>query len=297
MENVMKNGMKNGNLNCGLYNPTVKLLNSSTVVGISAAFRLYIAFLIAGMYPNTVALIAFGLVIYATYNFDRCLDSKEDAINRKELGGANKIFGMYVCFAAFIAGYIMFASLGIYLAPLILFTTGYFYSKGIKIGERKIKLKGGMGIKNLVVGSTWGLTIMLIVGNWVSGIFTLLSVFVFYTVKLFINSSLYDIKDIEGDIAAGIKTLPSALGLRKYGMVMSVLCFVLHLSMLMFMIQGFIKPYYIVGIYSFFVIQVSLNCLSLFEFTHGIRKYIREALIDGESSVVVLLVNIFRNPI
>ncbi len=37
----------------------------------------------------------------------------------------------------------------------ITFVTGYLYSKGIKIGKFALKLKGGLWVKNIVVGLTW----------------------------------------------------------------------------------------------------------------------------------------------
>ncbi len=41
-------------------------------------------------------------------------------------------------------------------------------------------------------------------------------VFIFFGVKLFVNSAIFDFKDIKGDTLAGIKTLPVSLGETEY---------------------------------------------------------------------------------
>ena len=52
--------------------------------------------------------------------------------------------------------------LALAFVPLI---TGYLYSKGIKIGKFALKLKGGLGMKNIVVGLTWGIFIAGLAGR------------------------------------------------------------------------------------------------------------------------------------
>ena len=47
--------------------PTMRLLNSSTVVAIAGGLRLNIAFLLAGLEMRIPEYIAFALIIYATY--------------------------------------------------------------------------------------------------------------------------------------------------------------------------------------------------------------------------------------
>ena len=65
--------------------PTMRLLNSSTVVAISGGLRLHVAFLLAGIAPRIFEYMAFALIVYATYTLDRTLECKEDSINRSEL--------------------------------------------------------------------------------------------------------------------------------------------------------------------------------------------------------------------
>ena len=192
--------------------PTMRLLNSSTVVAISAGFRLHIAFLLAGIAARVPQYCAFALIMYATYTLDRALDCKEDAINKSELCGANRTIGLVACFAAFCAGTIILFLDGIYLAPFLPFVIGYFYARGLRIGSFTLKLKGSLGMKNIIVGITWAGTIALIVAQWCSSVQTVGIIFLFYSMKIFVTSCVNDFKDIKGDSVAGVRTLPAYLG-------------------------------------------------------------------------------------
>jgi len=67
-------------------------------------------------------------------------------------------------------------------------------------------------MKNVIIGITWGGTIALIVSHWCNAVTTVLVIFFFYAIKLFITSCVNDFKDVRGDLAAGIRTLPACLG-------------------------------------------------------------------------------------
>ena len=195
-----------------LATPTMRLLNSSTVVAISAGFRLHIAFLLAGIAARIPEYVAFALIMYATYTLDRALDCKEDAINKSELCGANRKVGLAACGVTFMIGTILLMLDGIYLAPLLPFIIGYFYSRGFRFGSFSLKLKGSLGVKNIIVGITWAGTIALIVGQWCTSVQTVSIIFLFYGMKIFVTSCVNDFKDVKGDVVAGVRTLPAYLG-------------------------------------------------------------------------------------
>jgi 4-hydroxybenzoate polyprenyltransferase len=224
-----------------LNNPTIRLLNSSTLVAISGALRLHTAFLFAGIGPKLMVYLAGGLIIYATYTLDRALDSEEDTINRSELSGSKKLIAIIACIVAFLAGTLILAHENIYFASPFPFIVGYLYSKGIKIGKLKLKLKGSMGGKNIVIALTWGGTIAIIVSKWAESILTIILIFLFYSTKLFMNSILYDFKDIKGDMAAGIKTLPTFFGRDGIRKILMALSLLLHSVMITVLSIGFIR--------------------------------------------------------
>jgi 4-hydroxybenzoate polyprenyltransferase len=268
--------------------PTLRLLNSSTTIALSGALRLHIAFLLAGIGPRILVYLAGGLIIYSTYTLDRSLGCEEDAINRSELKGSKNNIAIVICVITFLTGAFILAREKIYFASFFPFIVGYLYSKGLEIGRFKLKLKGSAGGKNIVVAFTWGGTIAIIVSKWNENIFTILLIFIFYGTKLFINSILYDFKDIKGDMAAGIKTLPVCIGENRTRKILFMLCLLMHCCILVSFLTGFIMPEPVILSYSFFTGIISISLISSNHIS-GIRKYSREIIVDGESTIALAL--------
>jgi 4-hydroxybenzoate polyprenyltransferase len=275
-----------------LFNtPTVRLLNSSTVVAIAGGLRLNIAFLLAGLAIRIPAYCAFVLIIYATYTLDRALDCKEDAINKSELRGANGNIGVLACAIAFLLGTFILVLDGIYLAPFFPFIVGYIYTHGIRIGPYRLKLKGGAGVKNVIIGITWGGTIALIVGKWCNGAETVLVIFLFYGIKLFVTSCVNDFKDVKGDLAAGIRTLPACLGEDLTKKILIVMILALHCVMLYSVIFRIIQNEWIILLYSL-VINASFLWVYSSSFEKSsvfIYRRMREVVIYWESAISLAL--------
>lgn len=271
-----------------LNSPTLRLLNSSTLIALSGALRLHIAFLLAGIDPKIPVYLAGGLIIYSTYTLDRSLGCGEDAINRSELKGSNNNIAIVICIITFLAGAFILAGEKIYFASFFPFIVGYLYSKGFEFGRFKLKLKGSAGGKNIVVALTWGGTIAIIVSEWSENNLTILLIFIFYGTKLFINSILYDFKDIKGDMAAGIKTLPVCFGEDRIRKILFMLCLLMHCCILVSFLTGIIKPEPVILSYSFFTGIISISLISS-NHESGIKKYSREVIVDGESTIALAL--------
>ncbi|GFO97375.1 prenyltransferase ubiA [groundwater metagenome] len=272
------------------FRATVNLLNASTLVAISEAFRLYIAVLFLGTEPRVLACIAGGLVIYTIYTLDRALECKEDIINKSELTGSRKDIAFFVSISAFIIGTCILFKEELYVLPFLPLVVGYLYSKGIKICRFNLKLKGGLGVKNLIVALTWGTFITGIAGKSVNNIIPLIFVFSFFSSKVFINSVIYDFKDIKGDSLAGIRTLPVQLGEKKTIAFLLILHILIHLGMLLAVVMRFIAFEPIILLYSF---TAGIICITYYsaatEGESNDRKRIREFLVDGESAMEVSL--------
>ncbi|MDD1678233.1 MAG: prenyltransferase, partial [Methanomicrobiales archaeon] len=147
-------------------NPTLRLLTASAPVGISGSLRVYIAFLLAGIAPYLIPCIASGLIIYATYTLDRASPCAEDEVNQGYLAFANRRIGVAWCILAYLLGAALLFREGIFLVPILPLVIGYLYTKGIRVGLHTFKLKGGAGMKNAVIGLTWGGSIALVVAHW-----------------------------------------------------------------------------------------------------------------------------------
>ncbi len=270
--------------------PTINLLKSSVLVSISGALRIYIASLLLLVNMNILNCLAGGLIVYAVYTLDRALESTEDTINRSELNGANKKLALFVCLITFAIGcYILNAS-GLLLIALMPLIAGYLYSKGLNLGKIKLKLKGGLGVKNLVVGITWGTFIASIAGVELENILPVFLVFLYYGSKLFINSTIYDFKDVKGDLMAGIKTLPVSLGEKNTRKLLLTLHVGSHLLLISAILMHLLAFEPVIVIYSFFI-----GLLYVFRLTNNREnektwgKIERLFLVDGESGSIVYL--------
>ena len=271
--------------------PTIRLLTTSIPVALSGVFRLYIAFLFLGVAPGILIYLAGFLVIYSTYTFDRAMGSDEDKINRKELSSARKEIAIIVCLVSFLISIFLLYQEGLVFMAFLPFFIGYVYSKGISIGNRTLKLKGNFGIKNLTVSITWGTFISGIALKWADISIILPVIFPFFAVKSFINTVIYDFRDVKGDGAAGIKTLPIYLGETRTRMLLQSLHILLHIWIAIAMLTDYIYPekgiLLWVGIsgllYTYFYTRAAPENES------RSRKAVRDMLVDGEFIVAVIL--------
>ena len=274
--------------------PTLRLLSTSVLVAVSGAFRLYIALLFLGAEAEASSYVAFGLVVYATYTLDRALGCKEDRINRSELVGSRKKLSLLICLLTFLAGSLTLAREGLYFAPFMPGVVGYMYSRGLKIGSLNIRLKGGAGRKNIVVALTWGGTIAAIARKWTEDAVALFTVFTFFAVKVFINSVIYDFKDMRGDARAGIETLPIHLGEKKTRVILQGLHFIMHLGILLVMLLQLIKFEPVILLYSLLAGGICTTMYAKPIRGKKIKKHILELLVDGESTIAVGLRALIR---
>ena len=229
------------------HTPTLRLLSSSILIAVSGIFRLRIASLFLGISPGIFIYLAGFLIIYATYTFDRTLGSEEDKINKKELISSRKDIAIVICLISLAIGSVILSLDGLLLIALLPVIIGYAYGKGLRIGNRVLKLKGNFGMKNLIVSVTWGTFITGIIQHWAnSGYVTLLLILPFITVKSFINTVIWDFRDVKGDAAAGIKTLPICLGEKKTRRLLQAMHIILHVWVAFGMFIGIINGEWII---------------------------------------------------
>jgi len=270
--------------------PTLKLLNSASLVGFSGGLRLYLAFLLAAIDPNLYLVLASSLIIYATYTLDRALDNKEDEVNHQEYAGANRLASLAACGVAILIGVSIFFSNRLFSPPVFPFAVGILYSQGIPFKGGTVKLKGGFGVKNLVIGLTWGGTIGLVIlssGQVLAGMVIAL----YFGIKLFINSTIFDLKDVKGDLAAGIRTLPVVLGETKLKYLLFSLCIFQHLILALAMWADILVSYEIFFLYSLIAsAMVIVFYAPAWETSPSlIKRKFRIFVINGEPIILVLL--------
>jgi 4-hydroxybenzoate polyprenyltransferase len=268
--------------------PTLNLLKSSILVSFSGALRIHIAFLLMHIHSVFINCLAGGLIIYAVYTLDRAMDAEEDMANRPELKGASNKTALIVSLVCFLIGASILTTNGLIIIAFLPLITGYLYSKGIKVGKFNLKLKGGLGMKNLVVGTTWGAFIAGIAGIHATTLIAPIIVFLYFGMKLVINTTIYDFKDIKGDTMAGIKTLPVVLGEKRAKIMLFSIHLLSHSILLASILTGLIAFEPIILAYSFIIGLLYIrNFAEEVEMETKSRLTKRLFMIDGESTSIV----------
>lgn len=257
---------------------TIRLLLSPLMIAISGGLRLYVAFLLVGKTPILALCIAFLLIVYSVYTLDRAMKSKEDEINRQEEENAIRSIVLFIVGISLGIAILILKKHAI--CPLIAFfplTIGFIYSKGIKIGKISIRLKGGLGVKNIVVAFTWGFTICAIIHYWVRAYLQLFLIFAFFFLKSFINSVICDYRDIKGDYLAGLKTLPICFGEAKLRKILGCIHFIFHIVVLALILMKLVRFEVIILIYSWFAGMIYIPI-----YARSKKTIFRSGVVHGE---------------
>lgn len=167
-----------------------------------------------------------GMLIY---NLNRQTDTKEDTINVPERIKFVHAYGKYFIGAGLVMYLIalyfaLLKGISVLLVAILPVVIASFYS--IK------RLKKLFFLKNAIVGVSWGIT-PLLVGfyNQMFGMeFVIISAF--FAISFFVNTIIFDIKDVVGDISTKIETIPVKLGIEKTKIVCYVSNFVTVITLL-----------------------------------------------------------------
>ncbi|VVB88388.1 1,4-dihydroxy-2-naphthoate octaprenyltransferase [uncultured archaeon] len=255
---------------------TINLLNASTVVAISGGLRLYVAFLLAGKNMDIPIPLVMTLIVYSTYTLDRTVNCTEDEINRTEESNANKVFAyILVCICLISAVLILIQNRIFPLIPFFPVIIGFMYTKGFNIGDYSIKLKQGMGVKNFFVAFTWALTIVFLV--YPAESLSLFLIFILFFIKSFINTVIFDFKDVIGDSQAGLKTMPVYFGESKAKLLLQLIQSSFHICLIVLAIFNLIKFEMFVLLYSWIcgIIYISL-------YANSKKTIFRSIVVHGE---------------
>lgn len=274
---------------------TLRVLSGSIINGISGWFRLHIAFLLTGIVSNFVLCFAFSFVVYSVYTLDRSLKSKEDEVNRPEEKNADKNIVLFIISAIlFITLLVLTSSKVSPLVALLPFVIGFLYTKGLKIGSISIKFKQGLGIKNLVVAFTWAFTIVAFIYNFTENHLQSFWIFIFFFLKSFINTVLFDCKDIEGDSVAGLITIPVYFGEQRTRIILQFLNSSFHLIFVGSVLSGLVKFDTIILLYSWVAGSIYIPL-----YANRKKTIFRSVIVHGEWIYILafryLAVQFFQN--
>jgi len=183
-----------------------QLLSLSSVwIGFSSFFRPYLLFMLTGTMPDLRLCLAVGLVAFSIYSLDKLSSSREDAINTPERAILHDKPILPVAILAYA------------LAILLIFLTSpealpYIFLPGLAGATYVARLpwigrpKDLPAMKNIIVGMASAACYVGLVGwSW--------PLFAFAFLIIFIDTVLFDIRDVAGDRENGVRTLPVMLGM------------------------------------------------------------------------------------
>jgi 4-hydroxybenzoate polyprenyltransferase len=126
-------------------------------------------------------------------------------------------------------------------------------------------------------------------GDYSASIF----VFPFFMMKSFINTVIWDFRDVKGDDAAGIKTLPICLGEKKTRKLLQLIHITLHFWIAVAMLYEYIFPEIAILLISALA-GINTICWTRPNCEHEslIGKLLRNALVNGEFMIAVVLKNL-----
>ena len=225
----------------------------------------------------------------STYNLNRLTDLEEDSINAPER--ANYTKKNYTRVLLTVVGTsgaaLLFASFCDLSAVFVIFLAicvGCLYSVRIF----SFRLKDVVVVKNVTIAGTSVICAALLpsavhFSNYIA--VALVAYFVF--LKVFINTVLFDVRDVEGDRLAGAKTIPVSLGREKTRTLLLGLNSTLFLWVALSILQGLFYKHIAVLVAS--VVYGYWYILRLCRNGASIRKSV-DLLVDGEWVLIGIVV-------
>lgn len=227
---------------------------SSLFIAIIAFLLPYFSFLLYEVQISFKLLIASFLVIFAIYNLNKLTDIEEDSVNVPERAGFIEKNKRLVTWDT-VASFIVALSLSFLQNPLSIFIILFPFCMGViySIKISNFRLKDITGIKNIVVALSWavlGAFIPLAVSF--SDYLLISLIFYFFFIKCFINTVVFDVRDIEGDRLSGVKTIPVFFGRRNSKNLLLGLNSTLLVWIAFSYFMGFFHQYLVVLIFCVF---------------------------------------------
>lgn len=223
------------------------IVYSSLYTSVMGAAMVYISCLLQGLPFDPIATALMMLVVFAVYNLNRKTDEGEDAINHTERYAFTKKYGFILSRSAVGACTIALCLSALqgynsFLVTIVPLVAGVIYSVPLlpaRLGFRR--LKEIPFVKSLIVAFSWAVPPVLLpvchaalLPGATTGI-----VGVFFFFQIFTNTVIFDVRDVEGDVASGVKTIPTILGIRRTLLLLTGIN--ITIGALLILISGFLS--------------------------------------------------------
>lgn len=266
------------------------LVSSSLFVALALFSVIYFSFLALNISPDLPMFFAAFLVTFSLYNLNKITDKEEDTFNNPDrltfITNRTHILLTFSVISYIIALFIGVTS-GEIVAIIVLLLplwVAILYSVRIAPGFRRLK--------DIYIAKSLSVTIGLVFSTsllayiYFQNIYIIFIWVFFLFVKLFINTVLFDVRDIAGDRKLNINTIPAVLGFKKT-------------KYLLILLNSFLIPWVAVMLYlNFFVALLPVIVFSvfygywcIFHFCNSKKKssLSYDLLVDGEWMVLVIM--------
>ena len=174
--------------------------------------------------------LSFAMIFLAIYVFNKATDIVEDNLNFRSFPIKNKNYPIIfsLVFAVFPIPYLFFVNKSLLLFYIFVpFLFGFLYSYQLSFLKIR-RLKEIILLKNLISALVWALTPLTIGFVFLDKINILVCFHTF--IMVFIIEVIWDIRDIDGDLANKISTIPNRFGV----LFAKIVCLTLAIGLLLF---------------------------------------------------------------
>jgi 4-hydroxybenzoate polyprenyltransferase len=238
------------------WNPTILIdyiVYSSLYLSFAAGSMAYISSVLHEVPFNPIVFVLGMLITYSVYNLNRKTDESEDAINHSKRYAFTKKYEKLL-FSTAIGAYILALVLSWLYGPAVVLISaiplisGLVYSTPIfPRGFPYRRLKEIPVAKSLLVAVAWALPPALLpvyIAGALPGMITLAAVLFFFSL-VFINTVLFDMRDVEGDRLTGVRTIPVCIGIPNTTRLLTLVNVIFGASVV-FLLWGEIPLMYLV---------------------------------------------------
>jgi len=198
----------------GLSSVLEFLTSTSIFLALNASIVAAFSSLLYGLEVRPRILLIAFLSTFSVYNINRTTDRSEDSINRPQVASRNMLYFLVPSLIASALCLLLSTSVGAQALTVIAasFAASILYS--FKLSPSIPRLKEILGLKSVLVAVSWGFTgALLPASGQAVDASKIVLVFTYIFIQILVNTILCDVRDMEGDVASGVNTLPISLGL------------------------------------------------------------------------------------
>ncbi len=208
-----------------IFNKFEKILSFLTVSSLFVAgtgfFQTFAGFILFETEPCAYVCISVFLMTFSVYSLNKLTDMDEDAINTPErlkfLKGRKKLV-LYYSLGAYAISALLAVSENLAALPIVFIPIMANAVYGSRLLPGLPRLKDIPVMKNVVVALSWSLvcTLMPALHSGEAPSANMIAMVLYFMIaRVFINTVIFDIRDVEGDRQNKVMTIPVLLGTKN----------------------------------------------------------------------------------